>query len=345
MEKPWRAPSLCGIMDKITIPEDELMSQSVYDIYLDHAEKESPDQLLERIRRFFDFCGEQYREGLMTEEDLLVATYYEGKLYEQLWALKNVQVDELGLSRSKTEVEASWEEWKKTGRIGQKTWMRSCLAGPRDADEAADWVFRVIDACKVPLCQFDVIPVSAVKEFPNAALMWTNDPEDRTVSSTLFLDCYDRAKLLHSNAPVGKTFTIHLEGGLTVELTVEEVRLEKGSARRFLGTGTVTDYVEKPGPLEIIMDETGFTEVILARFHLSPWQRIALTIPRTIPHPKWTDYEMVRLARAMRIETEYKILRLPYLMGGETAAPRPAHRDQPEQRGKVVYLFGGGDEQ
>ena len=76
-----------------------------------------------------------------------------------------------------------------------------------------------------------------------------------------------------------------------------------------------------------------------------PWQTKMLTALIPIPHPKWKCYETLRLARALRLEAEYKILRLPYMLGVEDSindAGEFVHFN-PVQDGNIFFLFGKGE--
>ncbi len=324
------------------------MYTDLYDIYLEWEKKETPDQILDRIRSHFASCGEAYRTGLLTDEEFWASTYYERQVYGKLWEMKDVRVDTASLSRNRDLAE-SLEEWKRDGSVRIKPWMKRCIASSRDMEEAVHWFFTVLDACKVPLCEFDVIPAQDVKVFPQTALVWNIGGDDRTVRTMMFLTCYDYGKLLHHPSPEGETFRLRLEGGLSMEFTVKEIILEKGQARRYTGTGTITDYVAEPGPLEVRVDAKGFMSITIRRFDLSPWKRIIMTEPGIIPHPRWADFEAARLTRALRIEAEYKILRLPYMLGiadPPVTAPSAGGESRPaaERDGKIIYLFGKKEE-
>ncbi len=318
------------------------MTADLYDIYRAYAEKETPDGLLDRIREHFVSCGRAFREGLMSDEEFWAATYYDRTMYVDLWEMKDVRVDEKSLNRNRNVTE-SFAEWKKTGKAERRPWMGQCIGSSRDLDEAVQWFFSVIDACKVPFSEFENIPPEEAKAFPQIYLTWRRGDEDRLVRSCLFLTCYDYGKLLHHPSPEGHSFTLHLEGGLSMEFTVGEVMLEKGNARRYNATGTITDYVAEPGPLEIRLDQKGFMEITIRTFDLPPWKRIIMAEPGVIPHAKWADFEVARLARCLRIDAEYKILRLPYMLGSDSGAPLPRSRGSMthRQEGKIIYLFNG----
>ncbi len=122
--------------------------------------------------------------------------------------------------------------------------------------------------------------------------------------------CLDAQKLYLADNSIGREFEFHFDGGTEATLLITDK-----TETAYIGNGIITGYMEKPGRIEIIHrdgasyfrfnEKKGFTEL----------QKDFNTFYYPIPHPQWKKYEEIRLARAMKIECEYKILRLPYLLG------------------------------
>ena len=151
--------------------------------------------------------------------------------------------------------------------------------------------------------------------------------------------CTDINKLLNEPSPVDKGFTLNFTGRLFAEITIDEAK-----DGRYICTGIITDYVEKPQRIVIDWDEGGSIEVTFNRKTFTPWQTMMHTYFDPVPHQKWRAYEAARLSRALRIEAEYKILRLPYMLGiedsdaSDTAAPDTAAPAK-HSSGKIIKLF------
>ena len=301
---------------------------------------DGPDALLARISAFFEEAGSRYREGQLSEEAFYLATYYgrgfgDASLYERLWETKGVFVDQRQLSRVKA-FRTAWTAWKRDGAIPEEPWARQCVRSSGSLADAVEWVFRVIDVCKVPLCAFDAIPISDVGVFPR--VMWTQDGGEAWIVFTP--KCLDDGGLLRDPAPRGKTCRLRFEGGITASLTVKTAAENGQGGWRYTCVGTVSDYVETPQELRLETVGAGELALTFGRRAASEWRLVSHTALVPIPHSKWAKFNEVHFAFSLRRETEYRILRLPYLLGGAADAPAPQGAENGARKpGRIVKLF------
>jgi hypothetical protein len=206
---------------------------------------------------------------------------------------------------------------------------------------SVELLYKYIDVCKIPLSEFDPIGDENERELP--ALWWRIN--GKSTDMILASRCIDIGKLLKDPSPEGKEFDLHFEGNLVANLIVNEARIDKNRERHFICTGTITDYLEKPRQILIEVSNGGGMDVIFNHQESTPWKTLMQTFVNPIPHPKWAHYNVDRLARALRVEAEYKVLRLPYMLGiDEREIQFQAYQTYEEKdlqrEGKIIKLFG-----
>lgn len=298
--------------------------KNITELYNAHK-NDPPDEILERIRAFFVDAGNNYRKGLLSEEEFYLATHY-GTAYINLWMLKNgISVNTEKLQNYYYEFAASWDEWKATSTVQIKPWMRLCIEHYASIEKTVDWVFSVIDACKLPIGEFKNLSSEGLTEWPDIMSCPKHDGTDMILEYRLT----DIHKLLRDSFPEGKSYVLHFEQGLVADIRVDSLTIDEATKERhYICTGTITDYVEKPHQIDIMWDKGGSMEVIISKQQVKPWQRTMQTFFNPIPHSKWSAYEVARLTHRLRVEAEYKILRLPYMLGCiEAGTPTP--KDKP----------------
>lgn len=300
-------------------------------------ENDDPDVLLAQIAAFFNEAGKLYRSGLITEEEFYLTTYYCSgtSLYEQLWKKKGVFVNQSQIPRVKAFKEA-WTAWKKDGIIPVETWFKQCIRCNGSLEDAVEWVFKVIDVCKIPFCEFEAIPIADVGVFPN--VMWRHDSREEWIIFTP--QCLDDGGLLRDPAPQGKEYRLRFADGTIASLTVKTAEGNGPNDRYFTCVGTVSNYVEKQQLVEIETSSSGYLNLTFGRRAASEWKLISHTALTPIPHSKWARFNEVHFAFSMRRETEYRILRLPYLLGttGDDSSPRGEENSALKQ-GKILKLY------
>ena len=286
------------------------MYQNLTELY-DAHKNEDPDEILKRIRAFFEDCGRCFRKGLLSEEEFLLATHY-NLIFLDLWGRKNfIFVERTLLLDYNKELVDSWTEWKNIGKVSVKPWMTICIKQYGNMEKAVEWVFSVIDACKIPLSYFEGIQYDGEDGFPD--LVWTLGQNSTDMILTRY--CMDYSKLVREPSPEGKSFRLHFEGGLVGEIVVKEKTVDANQKYSFICEGTITDYIEKPQQIEITLERNGSLEFRFNRIITTPWKAAMWLEYDPIPHPKWGAYNVARMAAAIRRESEYKILRLPYMLG------------------------------
>lgn len=317
------------------------------DLFEEHK-SESPDKILEQIKAFFVSSGNDFQDGLISEEEFYLATNYGmpcvnyDSVYIKLCKMKNdIQVNWRSLSNN-SEFKESYDEWKKTEQIQIQPWMKNSIIRKGDLKDSVEWVFSVLDACKIPTCEFDVLMSDYKGEFPED-LLWRYSSD--SVSYVLAHHCTNIECLLRDLAPEGKHFSLNFECGITANIVISEVVKSDVERDRYICTGTITDYVEKPQRIDIyIEDNRNDAEVLFGYQKLSPLQMLMQTAVNPIPHPQWNAYEAIRFERLLRREAEYKILRLPFMLGrtdSNNSANIP-HKTESSNKAKVISLYNKG---
>ena len=318
--------------------------RNLNDVFEVHK-NESPERILERIREFFVSCGNDFRNGLISEEEFYLATNYgmpcvnPDSVYIKLCKIKNaIQVDWSLLSNN-SEFKEAYNEWKNTGQIQIKSWMKRSIIRKGDLEEAVKWVFSVLDACKIPTCEFDVLMGDYKGAFPED-ICWCYSSD--SVKFVLMPPCTNIEKLLQDPSPKGKNFSLHVYGDICVEMEVNEVG-ECGMQKcHYTCTGTITDYVKEPQHIDIYFEkDSGQEEISFCYKKLSELQTIMQTFVNPIPHPQWNEYETIRFERLLRREAEYKLLRLPFML--ETTETNPSgvktKKKHSHNKPKVINIY------
>ena len=305
------------------------MYKSLEELYEAHK-REDPDVIIKLIRAYFSDCGRLFRKGMLTDEEFFLATHYE-LVYLDLWSRKNnIFVKRELLPTYHEELNKAWMDWKATGSVQVKPWMNDCIKQFGSMEKAVKWVFEVIDACKIPLCAFDTIPYE--EEHPN--LIWSLDHDSSEMILTRY--CLDFSKLVRKPSPKGKNIQLHFDGGLVGNIIVEKEVVDDSNQRRFICKGTITDYIEKPQRIEITLSRDGSLEIRFNRKTTTPWKSTMWTTFDPIPHPKWASYDAARMAAALRRECEYKVLRLPYMLGMDESKDVTNVNSKPQIRASKI---------
>lgn len=311
--------------------------KTLNDVYLEYR-SESPERILEHIQDYFIKMGKLYRRGRLSEEGFYLATYYgyatddTNQLYILLWELKhNIRVDRSRLW-SNTEFQNAWHEWKSSGSVQAKPWIDYCISYYGKPEDAARWLFAVIDACKIPLAEFEAIMNDSGDELPS---LWWRVGYD-TTELILANRCIDIQKLLRDPFPEMKEFLLHFEGGLTARLTVNQMTKDQNQERHYSCTGIISDYMEFPGKIQIDFSTKGSMDVCFHSVKSTPWKTLMHTdLNDMVPHSRWSNYNRERTTHYLRREAEYKILRLPYLLGADE---KPASANAPERTESIIRI-------
>ena len=282
--------------------------------YIQTIGEEYPDASLEDmitlIRITFDELGRLYRDGMMTEEEFLIQTNGFCISSELLNRQGIKLVKQPILSDIPQKMQDAFRRWKTGQTLSEEEWMDRTFARKGcTALEAAVWYFRLMDALKVPYLGYDNTPFLEyhVEEFP-VVITFLGD-EDRMC---LLAECTNTLQLLHDPNPIGKDYELHFEGGIKARVQIRE-KTKIG----FKVFGTIDDYVEYPKMMEL-RDEFGCGAYYLAFLTgkgserertLHEWE------DHNIPHSKWNAYNAAQRAQCIRYSAEYRLLRLPWLMG------------------------------
>ena len=305
------------------------MSSKITELYQLHKD-ENPDILLKRIQSYFEEAGKSFSRGLMTEEEFYLATSFD-MVYIDLWKMKNhIVFSQRELEKEYHEFSLSWDEWKETGTVTTKKWMFLCISQSGNMKDSTEWVFKVIDTLKIPLIYFQPLATCQppITTFPD--VIYQISQSQNTVRTLLTERCMNMVTLLDEPNPIGKTFVFQHEHGSTVEVTIE--KKYKGG---FLGMGTVPGYMSKPGTIEIEQIE-GKWHCLFNKIHCDPLSIAIGAAPLTLPDPIWNEYNAAHMIRTMRYVTEYKVLRVPYMMGCASSSPSQGQKSIHNQSGSII---------
>ena len=311
------------------------MYNNLTELYNAHK-SEDPDEILEHIKAFFEDCGRHFRKGLLSEEEFLLATFYD-MIYIDLWGRKNnTFVERTLLLDYKKDLVDSWNEWKNTGRVCIKPWMNICIKQCGNMEKAVEWVFSVIDACGIPLSTFEGIQYDGEEGTPDIVWAVSNNSTEMILTRC----CLDFSKLIREPKPEGKSLQLHFEGGLVGKIVVKEKTVDANQKYSFICEGTITDYIEKPTRIEITLERNGSLEFRFNRKITTPWKAAMWLEYDPIPHPKWGAYNVARMAAAIRRESEYKILRLPYMLGVGKTEENEQNKDLDLDKDIRIITYG-----
>lgn len=271
--------------------------------------KEKPEAILKHVESFFIEAGKKYRSGLMTEEEFYLATHVQHSPACMFLINRKNTVNINHKLLYSGDFRASFAEWKETGgAFTIKQWMKSAFQGFSDIRKPSEWLFKVIDVLKVPISSFEELELGE-NESMNPNLLWRLSGS--SIALALMENCYNIDLLLSDPTPVSKHFSFFFDGGTTVEIDIT-----KREKLIYTGIGTISGYMCEPGEITISYEDIGWV-FLFAEKTGSAFAVKMETLIAPIPHPKWGEYNAARLARAFKIEAEYKTLRLPYLIGFE----------------------------
>ncbi len=297
-------------------------------------EYDPPEKLLGLIRQFFYTAGCEFRQGLISEDEFLCSTYAATDVCESLCEIQDIHIDRQKLSFNDG-FKASWTQWKKSGTVVLEPWMEICIRQHGKMTESVELFFSIIDTCKIPLCMFDSIQV----EDDVYPALWRRLGYDTTVF-ILAGGCLDMHKLLRDPFPRGHKYVLHFSGDICVDFVVDDMIEDANSERHYICTGTISDYLENPDRIDIKISKGGSMDVIFGSKKSTPLKTIMQTVLNPIPHSKWAKYNVSLLTYYLREEAEYKILRLPYMLGIDEQSPGDSDIEKPlsSQDGKIIYL-------
>ncbi len=137
----------------------------------------NPEQSLYEIQKWFHMLGYEFRRGLITEEEFYSLTFYDLN-YIKLWGLKNnIYVDRKNIENC-VDFLPSWDYWKNTGRMKNSAWLYSCISQAGNLLQSGEWVFKVMDALKIPPQTFVGIPEDALPVLPNIFIVYDTSKEN-----------------------------------------------------------------------------------------------------------------------------------------------------------------------
>ena len=121
--------------------------------------------------------------------------------------------------------------------------------------------------------------------------------------------CLNICDLLDDPDPIGKEYVLSFDKGTTATVIIESKETDGYS-----GTGIVNGYMKEPGLIRIDVNDANRVFIFFNKKSIDPLQSVFNTYYFPIPLDKWGEWESKRLAKAFRVEAEFKTLRLPYMI-------------------------------
>lgn len=270
-------------------------------------EKAEPETILSLIRLFFISAGRDYQLGVISETEFYSVTN-PFLVWESLLKRKGIVLNHEFIFRHYEDLEAAFYEWMEGEKLTGESYsfLRSALIRNGDLKDVADWFFRVLDTVKLPLSFFLPMEIPD-KRLP--AIIWEIGYD--TIQTILTKKCRNINNLITDPNPVGKNFVLYFNDCYDkVELEIKERR-----KNYYMGTGIIDGYTLLPQTIEIEIDENGAEWI---RFNKRTFSREKLLFGSyiyPIPHPDWNEYNEMRIIKGLKIEEEYKRLRIPYMIG------------------------------
>lgn len=270
----------------------------VNDVFEKHKNDEL-EQLLDAIEEFFISEGKQYRGGRLSEKEYYLKTDSR-RVLQKLWKMKGNCIVKLPIVKDYNKFVQTFSCWKETNDIVEKPWMRRVISSDMGVTESVDWVFRVIDVLRIPMCYLTSIETD---DYP--ALFYRIRKDELT--ACLAEKCIDIKQLTEAPDPVGKEYLLHFDKGTTMQITVED----KINGDYFT-KGIIDNYMRKSGDVFIEIDnDEAF--VYFNKQTIDPLQGLWGTYLLPNLNDKWDSWNKSRLEYAYLFEMEYKSLRNPYM--------------------------------
>ncbi|MCR5321857.1 MAG: hypothetical protein K6E85_01010 [Lachnospiraceae bacterium] len=273
------------------------------------------DEIFEKFEKLFIEAGESFRNGLITEEEFYISTD-PGALFHVILQDQGISADGHTIFKYGDFVE-TYNEWKKSGRIVSKKWMFEAISSRFDIMKTMETIFRVIDVLKIPMAFFRGLNLDNEADYPPIFI-----EQDYSDNIHVFMigNCTNISRLTLDEDPVGKEFILNI--GFTTRITDEpyittaRIVIETAGKDRYTGKGIIKDFMAEEGKIEIeIRNDCEYYR--FGRMSITRLQRLFRTYVLPIPVTKWVKWEKARLKKAYETEAEYKILRLPYLIGAD----------------------------
>ena len=270
--------------------------------------------IFEKIEEFFINAGENFRNGLITEEEFYLCTNAESLVSIMLVDM-GIEVIS-GMVNEQGNFAKSFEAWKKTGKVKPKQWMYESISPNDDIIGKVEMFFKIIDVLKFPLRSFIKLKLENKDDFPPISIGEHRD------SIFLFArgHCTNISHVLADENPIGKEFILNIEFinpfNKIPYKTTARITIETKKESFISGKGIIKDFMAQEGHIEIdrkeYIDFFAFGKIKATRL-----QKLFRTYVLPIPVNKWLKWERERLKKAYEFEAEYKTLRLPYMIGFE----------------------------
>ena len=280
-------------------------------VYKDNSDK-SLNEIIAKIEEFFVNAGENFRMGLITEEEFYLCT--------DPGPLGSIMLNDMGIDVYAGTVNEhgdfleTYETWKKTGKITPKKWMYESISSNGDIIRSTEMFFKIITALKIPLSSFITLKMENNDDYPPVYLGET--------ANCFYIfargHCANISQLTADNNPVGKEFILNVEFSTSISenpyKTTARITIEAAWDKCYRGKGIIKDFMAQEG--EIVIELKEYYDCFSFGWTLATrLQKLFRTYVMPIPITKWLKWEKARLKKSYDVEAEYKTLRLPYLIG------------------------------
>lgn len=292
-----------------SIPENEqIQSNTIEDIYKENENK-TPEEILGSLHQHILDEASYFRTGELSEEEFYINTYALQFVPKLLKLKNNARI--IKACAYCDELNNSFVNWKSGQTVIPEPWMSEFIDQSGRIEEAITWFYKICDDLCVPIMQYmDLSYFSGSdKEFDYPRVI--KEVTDKKECFILAEKCLDFDRLKNDPSPYGKKCIFHFDHGTYANVSV--IGLDSDI---YKCEGRIDGYMAKDGLIEIkIID--GKEWFCFGYKNIHRLQGMMQTAYHPIPHPKWRDYDDAVLRKGFQFESEYKQLRIPYMLNSD----------------------------
>ena len=287
-------------------PESEqIPSKTLENIYKENENK-TPEEILESLHQYMSDEASYFRNGELSEEEFYINTYALF-LVPKLLKLKNNARIKRACAHG-DELLNSFADWKSGRSVVPEPWMSTFIDQTGNPEETIAWFYKICNDLCIPVMQYIDLSFFSDSDQKIDHPRIIKEVSGKTECFILAEKCLDFDRLKNDTSPYGKKFTFHFDHG-----TYADVSVIGSDSDVYRCEGRIDGYMAKDGVIEIqIID--GKEWFCFGYKNVPGMQGVMQTAYHPIPHPKWRDYDEAVLRKGFRFESEYKQLRIPYML-------------------------------
>ncbi len=294
---------------EIKTEKTALLSKAIDSVYKKNEDK-SPEEILDSLHRYILDEASHFRNGELSEDEFYINTYALQFVPKLLKLKNNARI--IRACANGNELYNSFVIWKSGQTVISKPWMSEFIEQSGRIEETITWFYKICDDLCVPIMQYmDLSCFSGSdKRFDYPRVI--KEVTDKKECFILAEKCLDFDQLKNDHSPYGKMCTFHFDHG-----TYANVLVIGSDSDIYRCEGRIDGYMVKDGLIEIkIID--GKEWFCFGYKNIPRLQGMMQTAYHPVPHPKWRDYDDAVLRKGFQFESEYKQLRIPFILNSDT---------------------------